>query len=58
MARTQPYHSSKAWLKDVSVVRNYRTQFNRILERSSFEGLIEAMEQKLAQLQTPPGHGQ
>lgn len=50
MARTQPYHSSKAWLKDVSVVRNYRTQFNRILERSSFEGLIEAMEQKLAQL--------
>ncbi len=36
--------------ENVSLVRNYRTQFHRILTRSSFEGLIQVLEDKLQEL--------
>ena len=36
--------------ENVNIVRNYRTQFDRIITRSSFEGLIQTLEDKLAEL--------
>lgn len=35
---------------NVSMVQNYRNQFNRIVNRSSFDGLIQALEDKLKEL--------
>lgn len=33
-------------IENISLVNNYRSQFNRVLSRSSFEDLVEAMKQK------------
>ncbi|MBI3797021.1 MAG: ABC transporter substrate-binding protein [Deltaproteobacteria bacterium] len=56
------YHLHKAngkWLiydivaENVSLVRNYRNQFNRILSKSSYEDLVQTIQAKLKQLSTP-----
>ena len=39
----------------VSLMRSYRTQFNRILTKSSYTGLVEAIEKQLRRLRTAPG---
>ncbi len=36
-------------VEDISVVNNYRSQFNRIITKSSYEELVSRMEQKLAE---------
>ncbi len=36
--------------ENVSMVRNYRTQFNRIINRSSFDGLMQTLKDKLTEL--------
>jgi phospholipid transport system substrate-binding protein len=55
------YHLHKVdgrWLiydivaENVSLVRNYRNQFNRILSKSSYEDLVETIQSKLKQLST------
>lgn len=33
-------------IENISLVNNYRSQFSRVLARSSYEGLIQAMRQK------------
>jgi phospholipid transport system substrate-binding protein len=33
-------------IENISLVNNYRSQFNRVLSRSSFEDLLQAMKQK------------
>ena len=33
--------------ENVSMVRNYRTQFDRILKESSYEGLVQALKKKI-----------
>jgi phospholipid transport system substrate-binding protein len=38
--------------ENVSLVRNYRTQFNHIINKSSYQGLFEAMDKKLQELQS------
>ena len=32
---------------DVSIVRNYRSQFNRIIRRKSYKALVKKMRDKL-----------
>jgi phospholipid transport system substrate-binding protein len=36
--------------ENVSLVRNYRTQFSRIINRSSYAGLVQKLEEKLEEL--------
>jgi len=36
-------------IENVSLVRNYRSQFSPIMKKSGFSGLIEKMEKKIAQ---------
>lgn len=36
---------------DVSIVRNYRSQFNRIIKKQSYKALLEKMRRKLRKLQ-------
>ena len=50
-----------AWLiydvvgENVSMVRNFNTQFNRIIGKSGYDGLVQALERKLEELrQAPP----
>ena len=33
-------------IENISLINNYRSQFNRVLSRSSFEDLVQAMKQK------------
>jgi phospholipid transport system substrate-binding protein len=33
-------------IENISLVNNYRSQFNRVLSRSSFEDLVQAMKEK------------
>jgi hypothetical protein len=33
-------------IEDISVVNNYRSQFDRVIARSSFEELVRAMKEK------------
>ena len=46
------YHSQDRWmvydvsLNGVSLVGNYRTQFSRVLQRTSFDDLLKTMRQK------------
>ena len=40
--------------ENVSLVQNYRNQFSRIMAKSSAEGLLDALKQKLAKLETEP----
>lgn len=40
--------------ENVSMVRNYRNQFSRILNRSSYEELAQALRKKIQQLGTAP----
>jgi phospholipid transport system substrate-binding protein len=41
-------------IANVSLVRNYRTQFERILSTSSYAELIRSIERKLRELNAPP----
>ena len=41
-------------IENVSMVRNYRTQFNRIINKSSYENLVQRIESKLKQLAASP----
>jgi phospholipid transport system substrate-binding protein len=41
-------------IENVSMVRNYRTQFSRIINKSSYEGLVQAIERKLKELNVSP----
>lgn len=38
--------------ENVSLVQNYRNQFSRMMAKSSAEGLLDALKQKLAELET------
>jgi phospholipid transport system substrate-binding protein len=40
--------------ENVSMVRNYRNQFGRILNKSSYEELAQALRRKIQQLETAP----
>jgi len=40
--------------ENVSMVRNYRNQFGRILDKASYEELAEALRKKIQQLETAP----
>lgn len=50
------HHTSGRWLvydvlvDHISMVRNYRAQFRRLLHNSSYEGLVRALEEKLHEL--------
>ena len=33
-------------IENISLVNNYRSQFNRVLAKSSFEELVQAMKQR------------
>jgi ABC-type transporter MlaC component len=33
-------------IEDISVVNNYRSQFDRVIARSSFEELVRVMKEK------------
>ena len=50
------HHASGRWLvydvlvDRISMVRNYRAQFRRLLHNSSYEGLVRALEEKLHEL--------
>jgi ABC-type transporter MlaC component len=35
-------------VENISIVNNYRAQFSRIIDQSSYEQLVYRMEQKLA----------
>lgn len=39
--------------ENVSLVRNYRNQFNRILSKSSYEDLVQTIQSKLKELSAP-----
>jgi phospholipid transport system substrate-binding protein len=41
-------------IENVSMVRNYRNQFNRILSKSSYEDLIDSIERKIKELSSSP----
>ena len=43
--------------ENVSMVRNYRNQFNRILSKSSYEELVQSIQNKLKELNAPPSQG-
>ncbi len=66
-ARDQPFsvtyrlrHKEGKWLlydvvvENVSMVGSYRSQFHRIIGKSSYEGLVEAIERKLEELEVAP----
>jgi len=40
--------------ENVSMVRNYRNQFSRILSKSSYEDLVQSIQNKLKQLSSTP----
>jgi phospholipid transport system substrate-binding protein len=44
-------------VENVSLVNNYRNQFNRILSKSSYEDLVQKLQTKLQQLDTAPPSG-
>ena len=49
-------------IDDVSIERNYRRQFNKIISKHGFDGLLERMEKKLKELRSgkkasKPGKG-
>jgi len=41
-------------IENISMVRNYRSQFSRIINKSSYEGLVQAIERKLKELDASP----
>jgi phospholipid transport system substrate-binding protein len=45
-------------VENVSLVRNYRNQFNRILSKSSYQNLIQALQNKIKELDAPPSSTQ
>lgn len=55
----QLIHKSGAWrvydvkIEDVSLVRNFRSQFDRIIEKSSFSGLLEDLRAKSGKSKAP-----
>lgn len=40
--------------ENISMVRNYRNQFNRILSKSSYQELIQTLQTKIKELDTAP----
>jgi phospholipid transport system substrate-binding protein len=55
--------SEGAWLiydmvaENVSMVRNYRNQFNRILSKSSYSDLVQTLQTKIKELDIAPSQG-
>lgn len=41
-------------VEDISLVNNYRSQFNRVLANSSFDELLKKLQQKTPDLKSPP----
>jgi phospholipid transport system substrate-binding protein len=41
-------------IENVSMVRNYRNQFHRILSKSSYKELVQSIKRKLTELNTSP----
>lgn len=58
--RYRMHQTSEGWLiydivlENVSMVRNYSTQFSRILNKHSFADLIARLKQKIQQLEASP----
>ncbi|MBI3249206.1 MAG: ABC transporter substrate-binding protein [Deltaproteobacteria bacterium] len=54
------HQSNNQWLiydvvaENISMVRNYRNQFNRILSKSSYQDLIQTLQTKIKELDTAP----
>ncbi|MGE0681831.1 MAG: phospholipid-binding protein MlaC [Candidatus Binatia bacterium] len=44
--------------ENVSMVRNYRNQFSRIINKSSYQDLLEALQNKIKELDAPPSSTQ
>ena len=44
--------------ENVSLVRNYRNQFNRMLSKSSYQDLLQALQNKIKELDTLPSSTQ
>jgi len=44
--------------ENVSLVRNYQNQFNRILSKSSYQDLLQILENKIKELDTAPSSTQ
>jgi phospholipid transport system substrate-binding protein len=44
-------------IENVSLVRNYRNQFHRILEKKSYADLVETIRTKIQQLDAAPQIG-
>jgi hypothetical protein len=42
-------------IENVSLVANYRTQFNRVIAQSSFDELVRRMEQKQLEVAADKG---
>lgn len=40
-------------IEDVSLVRNFRSQFDRVIEKSSFAGLLEELREKSGKFKAP-----
>lgn len=40
--------------ENVSMVRNFRTQFSRVIGKSGYDGLVQALERKLVELRKAP----
>jgi phospholipid transport system substrate-binding protein len=61
------YNVNKEWkvydlvIEDISLVNNYRSQFDRVIARSSFENLVRVLQEKQSQDSGPrplyPGYG-
>jgi phospholipid transport system substrate-binding protein len=43
--------------ENVSLVRNYRNQFNRILSKSSYSDLLQTLQTKIKELDSAPSQG-
>lgn len=43
--------------ENVSMVRNYRNQFNRILSKSSYSDLVQTLQTKIKELDSAPSQG-
>jgi phospholipid transport system substrate-binding protein len=44
--------------ENVSMVRNYHNQFNRILSKSSYQDLVQTLQTKIKELDSPPSSTQ
>jgi len=42
-------------IERVSMIRNYRSQFTKIIRKDSFAGLVAKLESKIKDIESPPG---